>query len=46
VSVYDDRPWLGLYGDQPTEMKPEFSNALAMFKAGLAADRCGTSTAC
>ncbi len=43
MSVYDDRPWLGLYGDQPTEMKPEFSNALAMFKAGLAADPSGAA---
>jgi long-chain acyl-CoA synthetase len=43
VSVYDERPWLGLYGDQPTEMKPEFANALEMFKAGLAADPSGAA---
>lgn len=41
MSGYDDRPWLGLYGDQPTEMKPEFANALEMFDAGLAADPSG-----
>lgn len=41
MSGYDDRPWLGLYGDQPREMKPEFANALEMFEAGLAADPSG-----
>jgi long-chain acyl-CoA synthetase len=38
VSVYDDRPWLGLYGDQPPEIVAAHPNALEMFAAGLAAD--------
>ncbi|MCL3819339.1 AMP-binding protein [Aeromicrobium wangtongii] len=38
MSVYDERPWLGLYGDQPADMEPEHSDALTMFRAGLDAD--------
>ena len=41
MTVYDDRPWLGLYGDMPAEMEPEHANALEMFTAGLAADPSG-----
>ncbi len=43
MSVYDDRPWLGLYGDQPAEMAPQHRNALEMFQAGLAADPGGVA---
>ena len=43
MSAYDDRPWLGLYGDQPADMEPEYGNALEMFKAGLAADPDGAA---
>ncbi|WP_068252898.1 class I adenylate-forming enzyme family protein [Janibacter corallicola] len=38
MSVYDDKPWLGLYGDQPAEIEPEFVSALEMFRAGVDAD--------
>ena len=41
MSAYDDRPWLGLYGDMPADMQPEFGDALEMFRAGLAADPSG-----
>jgi long-chain acyl-CoA synthetase len=43
VSAYDDRPWLGLYGDQPADTQPEHDNALQMFEAGLAADPSGAA---
>ncbi len=43
MSTYDDRPWLGLYGERPTEMRPEHTNALEMFEAGLAADPSGVA---
>jgi long-chain acyl-CoA synthetase len=43
VSAYDDRPWLGLYGDQPADTEPEYDNALQMFEAGLAADPSGAA---
>ena len=43
MSAYDGRPWLGLYGDQPADLQPEFGDALAMFRAGLAADPSGTA---
>ena len=43
MSAYDDRPWLGLYGDQPSDMQPEYGDALEMFRAGLAADPAGTA---
>ncbi|MBB2891999.1 class I adenylate-forming enzyme family protein [Flexivirga oryzae] len=38
TSPYDARPWLPLYGGRPADIVPEHPNALAMFKAGLAAD--------
>ncbi|MCW2501295.1 MAG: fadD [Frankiales bacterium] len=43
MSAYDDRPWLGLYRDQPSDMQPEHADALSMFKAGLAADPAGVA---
>jgi long-chain acyl-CoA synthetase len=43
MSVYDDRPWLGLYGDQPADKEPEHDNALDMFRAGLALDPSGAA---
>jgi long-chain acyl-CoA synthetase len=36
MSVYDERPWLALYGDQPADYELEFDNALDMFRAGVA----------
>lgn len=37
MSVYDERPWLARYDSgQPTEITPEFDNALAMFAATVA----------
>jgi len=38
MSVYDERPWLGRYGDQPADYTLEFDNALDMFRAGVARD--------
>jgi long-chain acyl-CoA synthetase len=39
MSVYDDKPWLSLYAEgQPAELKPEFGDALAMFRAAVARD--------
>jgi long-chain acyl-CoA synthetase len=38
MSVYDERPWLALYGDQPADYSIEFGNALEMFRAGVARD--------
>src|SRR3954453_17636845 len=43
MSVYDERPWLGLYGDQPADKEPEYGNALEMFRAGVAADPSGAA---
>jgi long-chain acyl-CoA synthetase len=43
MSVYDDRPWLALYGDQSADKEPEHGNALEMFRAGLAADPSGAA---
>ncbi len=43
MSAYDDRPWLGLYGDQPADKEPEFTNALEMFRAGVATDPSGVA---
>ncbi|WP_340539800.1 class I adenylate-forming enzyme family protein [Nocardioides sp. GXZ039] len=43
MSVYDERPWLGLYGDFPADLEPEHPSALAMFRAGLAADPDGVA---
>jgi long-chain acyl-CoA synthetase len=37
MSVYDERPWLSLYGDQPADYEIQFDDALAMFRAGVAA---------
>ncbi|MDQ1632877.1 MAG: long-chain acyl-CoA synthetase [Frankiaceae bacterium] len=45
MSVYDDRPWLALYGDQPADEQIEHENALQMFEAGLAADPSGVAIA-
>ena len=41
MTTYDDRPWLGRYGDHPAETPIEFPDALAMFRSGLAADPTG-----
>ena len=38
MSVYDDRPWLALYGDQAADYDIEFDSALDMFRAGVARD--------
>src|SRR3954449_10493419 len=38
MSVYDERPWLALYGDQPADYSIEFGNSLEMFRAGVARD--------
>jgi long-chain acyl-CoA synthetase len=43
MSVYDERPWLGLYGDQPPDKEPQYGNALEMFRAGVAADPSGAA---
>ena len=43
MGVYDERPWLDLYGDMPTDVEPEHGNALEMFRAGLATDPSGTA---
>jgi long-chain acyl-CoA synthetase len=37
MGVYDERPWLHLYGEgQPHDITPEFTDALSMFTAGVA----------
>ena len=37
MGVYDERPWLHLYGEgQPHDITPEFTDALTMFTAGVA----------
>ena len=38
MSVYDERPWLGLYGEQAATIEPEHASALEMFRAGVQAD--------
>ncbi|HYZ54583.1 MAG TPA: AMP-binding protein [Streptosporangiaceae bacterium] len=39
MSIYDDKPWLALYGKgQPAEITPEFGDALAMFRASVQRD--------
>src|SRR3954466_8304946 len=38
MSVYDERPWLALYGDQPADYPLELGNAHEMFRAGVARD--------
>ena len=43
MSVYDERPWLGLYGDQAADKQLEYGNALEMFRAGVAADPSGAA---
>ena len=43
MSVYDERPWLALYGDMPHDVELEHTNALEMFQAGLAADPSGAA---
>lgn len=43
MSVYDERPWLALYNDQPSDYTLEFENALDMFRAGLKADPDGVA---
>jgi long-chain acyl-CoA synthetase len=36
VSVYDEKPWLARYDEgQPADLEPEYSDALAMFKASV-----------
>jgi long-chain acyl-CoA synthetase len=36
MSVYDTRPWLGLYDpDRPTDIEVEYPTALAMFKSAV-----------
>ncbi|MFC5992655.1 class I adenylate-forming enzyme family protein [Pseudonocardia hispaniensis] len=37
MTIYDDKPWLGIYDKgQPDEITPEFTDALAMFAAAVA----------
>ena len=43
MSVYDERPWLGLYDDQAADKEAEYGNALEMFRAGVAADPDGAA---
>ncbi len=43
MSVYDERPWLELYGGQKADYELEFPSALEMFEAGLAADPDGVA---
>ncbi|NYF96733.1 class I adenylate-forming enzyme family protein [Janibacter cremeus] len=38
MSVYDEKPWVALYGDKPATIAPEYVSALDMFRAGLLAD--------
>ncbi len=37
MGVYDEKPWLALYGDKPAEIDPEFTSGLAMFQAAVEA---------
>lgn len=41
MSGYDARPWLALYDGHPADYVLEHDDALAMFRAGLAADPTG-----
>lgn len=43
MSVYDERPWLDRYGQQPPEIEPDHRNALEMFRAGLAQEPDGVA---
>ncbi|MCW2817358.1 MAG: AMP-dependent synthetase and ligase, partial [Marmoricola sp.] len=43
MGVYDERPWLARYGDMPHDLAPEHPDALAMFRAGVAADPDGAA---
>jgi len=43
MSIYDERPWLPRYGDQPAEYLPQHPDALRMFRAGLADDPDGVA---
>ena len=43
MSVYDERPWLARYDDQPADYMIEFDDALDMFRAGVAADPDGVA---
>ncbi|HQT61547.1 MAG TPA: AMP-binding protein [Acidiphilium sp.] len=37
MSIYDEKPWLALYdAGQPAEIAPDFTDALAMFRAAVA----------
>jgi long-chain acyl-CoA synthetase len=37
MGIYDERPWLHLYGEgQPHDITPEFTDALTMFSASVA----------
>ena len=37
MGVYDERPWLHLYGEgQPHDITPEYPDALTMFAASVA----------
>ena len=37
MSVYDEKPWLGLYDPgQPAHIDPDFTDSLAMFRAAVA----------
>ena len=39
MSIYDERPWLKLYPEGlPSDIEPEFPNALAMFRATASAN--------
>lgn len=38
MSAYDEKPWLGLYGDLPPVVEPEHASGLDMFRAGLDQD--------
>ena len=43
MSVYDERPWLARYGDQPADYEIEFDDALDMFRAGVERDPDGVA---
>ena len=43
MTAYDERPWLGLYGDLPADVELEHPHALAMFRSGLEADPDGAA---